>query len=390
MSEILIGLEFIRPNPWQPREGQDAGEIEKLAASIKSDGLMQPPTARRMADGTYQLAFGHRRYEAFLTLARSSTSSNWSSMPLVVRNLTDEEMFRYAVAENLRRQDLTPIEEARSMVRYRDDFGKTSAEIGELFGISDATVRGKIRLLKLPPVVQDLIRRRQITEGAARALINMYELPEAELQAAEDVEDGGIKPSEILEIAASGVAPQQVANAVEQLVQRIRPSAQQLDLLNGPVEDTVSTETLAPEDQVDEEEEIVDEIHEEVLAESMPDDETDTDPEPVMVHADPAPARAAMPEQSEAAQPRTAPKPAPAAPPEPVKPPTWAESTIVLTITLWPDDGSNEGRLMAIGGRVNQGTPVIRYTRMGEFDLGAGMAGLLADINQSYQEANHD
>ncbi len=214
----------------------------------------------------------------------------------MVRDLTDEEMFRYAVSENLKRQDLTPIEEARAMVRYRDEFGKTSAEIGELFGISDATVRGKIRLLKLPAVVQDLIRRRQITEGAARALINMYDLPEAELQAAEDSSEEGIKPSEILEIAASGVAPQHVASAVDQLVQRIRPSAQQLDLLDGPADTlSVAVETDAPDEPLPDEEG-GDEIHEELLAESMPDDEIDSEPEPVAIYSGSNPTPTAAPE----------------------------------------------------------------------------------------------
>ncbi|HWR66097.1 MAG TPA: ParB/RepB/Spo0J family partition protein [Bellilinea sp.] len=392
MNEVdHIELDFIQPNPWQPREDQDPEAIEKLAQSIQTDGLMQIPTARVMPDSTVQLAFGHRRFAAFQHLLKYDLYSGkkWSSMPLIIRDLSDEEMFRYAVSENVKRQDLTPIEEAKAMIRYRDEFGKTSAEIGELFGLSDATVRGKIRLLKLPAVVQDLIRRRQISEGAARALIGMYDLPEYELQAAEDV-DGEVKPSDILEIAVSGAAPQQISLQVERLIDRIRPRVKQITL---PEIQNVSTETVEPPDEYftpPQYQEEVEEIPAEVLDEAMPDEE----PTPAAAPP-PAPAKPLTEAyQKQAAQvQRSTPAPAstpqaPAKPAEPEKHLTWAESTVTLTFTLWPEDGNESGRMVMIGGRVNQDPPVMQTMRMNQLALTNQLAELLANLNKSYQEKN--
>ena len=99
-------------------------------------------------------------------------------MPVETRPLTDLEMFEMGVSENLARKDLTPVEEARAMARYRDDFGKTSAEIGRLFGLSDSTVRNKIRLLNLPEEVKEALEDGRLTEGGARNLLPFYALPE--------------------------------------------------------------------------------------------------------------------------------------------------------------------------------------------------------------------
>ena len=392
-TETFVILDLIKPNPWQPREDQDTAPIEILAQSIKADGLMQTPTARPMPDGTYQLAFGHRRYSAFLWLWHYETENKeqWNAMPLFIRELTDLEMFRMAVSENLKRQDLTPIEEAKAMIRYRDDFGKTSVEIGELFGLSDATVRGKIRLLKLPAVVQDLLRRCQLTEGAARAMISMYELTESELLAAEEVDDQ-IKPSDILEIATSGAAPQQIASQVERLIERIRPTVEQIAL---PEVAAVSVATAASESMDPPEtyftppqyQDVPEEIPAEVLDEAMPDDEP---PQPAAEPAATTPAKRlteAYLKQNAPQKPASAPAPAPA-PIEPAKPLTWAESTVTLTITLWPEDGNESGRMVMIGGRVNQDPPSMQMLRMEQLSLTSQLAELLANLNKSYQEKN--
>ena len=402
-SEILIKLELIKPNPWQPREDQDPETIEKLAQSIKTDGLMQIPTARPMADGTYQLAFGHRRFAAFKLLDDNSGYRNdWITMPLIIRTLSDEDMFRYAVSENIKRQDLTPIEEAKSMIRYRDEFGKSSVEIGELYGLSDSAVRNKIRLLKLPALVQDLLRRRQITEGAARGLVNMYELTNDELLAAEEVDDA-IKPSEIIEISASGAPPQQIARLVEQLVERVHPRVEQTALPYLPSVSTETVETPEPE-EIPEEfqpgEAEVEEIPAEMLDEAMPDEHLHT---PVVVSKD-APTLAAMTKDEHEAlhsqsKPLTeaylkqnapqksapAPTPAPApAPVEPAKPLTWAESTISMTLTFWPDDGDAQGRMVVIGTRVNQNAPKMQMLRQESLQLPVQLATLLADLNRDF------
>ncbi len=199
MAENLVTLALIDPNPWQPRTNEDVDHIANLAVSIADDGLMQVPRARRV--GTrYQLAFGHSRlaayrllmdlqtnleqgdhvlFEADTPMARAlaaarvalENGNDFGGMPVNVMEIDDEAMFRFAVSENVQRRDLSPIETAKAMLRYRDEFGKTSADIGALFGVNDATVRGKLRLLDLPEQVQNQLNQGELSEGTARTLL---------------------------------------------------------------------------------------------------------------------------------------------------------------------------------------------------------------------------
>jgi ParB/RepB/Spo0J family partition protein len=169
-------LDKIDPNPWQPRQSEDKVHIEQLAMSIKSDGLMQIPSGREAGERV-QLAFGHSRLAAFrylrdgLKALVSDAVTEWDEMPVNIVDLNDEQMFQQAIAENVKRKDLNPVETARAMQRYADDFHKNSAEIGELFGVSDATVRGTVRLLDLPKKAQVALAENRITVGTGRLLL---------------------------------------------------------------------------------------------------------------------------------------------------------------------------------------------------------------------------
>ena len=176
-----IPLAAIDPNPYQTRQNEDQEHIKNLALSIAAKGLLQIPTGRR-TDGSIQLAFGHSRLAAFKWLeevkANSNLNGDWSTIPINIQELTDPEMFELAVVENLERRNLSPIDEAKAMSIYRDQFGKTSAEIGELFHLSDSAVRNKIRLLGLPADAQEALRIGAMTEGSARSLLPLLDLPE--------------------------------------------------------------------------------------------------------------------------------------------------------------------------------------------------------------------
>lgn len=181
MTETIL-LECIKDNPYQPRLTDDLGHIERLARSIAADGLLQVPTARHTLGGA-ELAFGHSRRKAFEWLrlnfeaeALPPRYNAYSEMPLNIEDLSDEEMYRYAVTENVQRKDLDPVEQARAMARYRDEFGKTSKEIGDLFGMGDATVRGKVRLLDLPDSLQAKLSSAEISESTARLMLSMQKL----------------------------------------------------------------------------------------------------------------------------------------------------------------------------------------------------------------------
>lgn len=179
MSE-LFAVENIDQNPWQPRTTEDPEHIEKIGRSIAADDLMQPPVVRKVEGGRAQLAFGHTRHKAFLWLRENYAAQEltdryegYTVIPVEVRELTDEAMFRQAVSENISRKDLNAVEEAAAMKRAMDDFHYTSVQVGALFGKSDATVRGTIRLLELPEEAQGYLGRGEISQGAARALLSM-------------------------------------------------------------------------------------------------------------------------------------------------------------------------------------------------------------------------
>lgn len=160
---IQCDLSLIDPNPYQVRGEENPQAVEQLAASIERVGLLQPPTGRRVGSRV-QLAFGHSRLAAFRRLGRKE-------MPLRLEELTDLSMFEAAVAENIERADLTPIELARAMKRYIEDFQKTSEEAGVFFHVSAETVRGTVRLLALPEEVQEQVASGRLSIGDARKVL---------------------------------------------------------------------------------------------------------------------------------------------------------------------------------------------------------------------------
>lgn len=210
MTEQLISLRLISDNRYQPRTVDDPEHIEKLARSIAADDLLQKPTARNHGkNGLCELAFGHSRFKAFEWLrdnwqaqGLADRYTGYTVMPVNVEELTDEAMYRFAISENVQRKDLNPIELAAAMKRYRDEFKKTSDEIGELFGVNGATVRGLIRLLDLPEDVRTRVERGEITQGAARKLLTVSKNIQAE-QLTEIVEDivSGEDPDDVIEFS---------------------------------------------------------------------------------------------------------------------------------------------------------------------------------------------
>ena len=198
MSEpTLVKLSEIKPNPYQPRTAEDTAAIAEIAVNIFRNGLMQIPSARRV-NGHYELVFGHTRKAAYDLLATQGVPSadiapdkRYSQMPLYIHDLDDRQMFEMAVAENIKRRDLNPIEQATAMQRYMNEFDANSKQAAELFGMSDATVRGVVRLLDLPKQVQDKVASGEISQSAARGLLTLQRIsPKSVEKAAKDIADG--------------------------------------------------------------------------------------------------------------------------------------------------------------------------------------------------------
>ena len=203
-------LDRIEPNPFQVRLAEDPEHVTKVALSIAHSGLLQNPVGRQVGEHV-QLAFGHTRLAAYRRLrdediAAGGTGGEWLSLPVDVRELTDLELFELAIRENIDRKDLTPIEEARAMSTYREVFGRTSAQIGELFGLSDSAVRNRMRLLELPRPVQESVDSGGITENTARKLLTVQKVaPKQVEELAEKLVKGGYHDPEIIDLELDGV-----------------------------------------------------------------------------------------------------------------------------------------------------------------------------------------
>lgn len=177
----LISINLIDDNPYQSRSTYDEAAILELATDIAAHGLLQPVLARSTPDGRYQLAFGHRRLRAY-HLLHDRGNYGYNLIPAEVREISDEQLALYAWSENAQRQDLTPLEEARAIQQMLEQFGWTQSATAERIGLDRSTVANKLRLLRLPDDVQQLVQTRQISERQAQAAAPILTLPD-EIQA---------------------------------------------------------------------------------------------------------------------------------------------------------------------------------------------------------------
>ena len=161
-----IGLERIETNPYQPRNEFDKEALEELVESIKTFGLIQPVTLRKLDGVKYQLISGERRY-------RASKMAGLESIPAYVRTANDQEMLEMALVENIQRADLNAIEVAISYQRLIDECNLTHESLSDRIGKNRSTVTNYIRLLKLPPALQQALKKDKISMGHARALLSI-------------------------------------------------------------------------------------------------------------------------------------------------------------------------------------------------------------------------
>lgn len=159
-----LPIASIKPLPGNPRKHFDEGALEELAASIASRGVIQPIIVRPNGQGRYQLVAGERRW-------RAAQKARLHQIPALVRELSDREVIALALIENLQREDLNPVEEARAYQRLADDEGMTQAEIARMVEKSRSHVANIQRLLGLPEAVLDLVEGGKLSMGHARALV---------------------------------------------------------------------------------------------------------------------------------------------------------------------------------------------------------------------------
>jgi ParB family chromosome partitioning protein len=158
-----VHIRQIDSNPAQPRQEFDPSEMQSLAESISTHGLLQPVVVRRVHE-RYQLIAGERRL-------RAAIQAGWVDVPVNVIEADDRQMAELAIVENLQRKDLNALEKATSFQRYLDQYGCTQEELAGRLKLDRSTIANLIRLLELPEPVQEAIRRGKITQGHARALL---------------------------------------------------------------------------------------------------------------------------------------------------------------------------------------------------------------------------
>jgi len=163
-STLGVPTAQLEPNPHQPRLGVDPRRLEELAASIRESGIVQPILVRPMAGGRYQIVAGERRW-------RAAQVVGLPTVPVVVREIPDDQLLELALVENIQRQELSPLEEAQAYKRLAETLGLTQEEVAKKVGRDRATVANSIRLLRLPAPVQSLLTAGQLDAGHARALL---------------------------------------------------------------------------------------------------------------------------------------------------------------------------------------------------------------------------
>ena len=193
-----IDVNNISANPKQPRTVFDEDQLTELALSIKEVGLLQPPVVRSIGNGKYQLIMGERRF-------RAAKLAGLKSIPVIIRQTSDDQLLREALVENIHRSQLNPLEEAAAYQQLLNDFGYTHDELATKLSKSRPVITNTMRLLNLPPTVQRRVAAGVISAGHARALLSLTDEKEIENLANRIVAEG-LTVRAVEEIVASGGA----------------------------------------------------------------------------------------------------------------------------------------------------------------------------------------
>ena len=159
-----VPIEFVSPNPKNPRRSFAEAELSDLAQSIREHGIVQPVLVRRKPDGRYEIIAGERRW-------RAAQRAGLNDIPVLVRDVDDRTALELAIIENVQRADLNAVEEAQGYQQLIDEHNYTQADLGNVIGKSRSHVANTLRLLKLPEVIRDLLVDGTLSAGHARTLV---------------------------------------------------------------------------------------------------------------------------------------------------------------------------------------------------------------------------
>ncbi len=163
---VMLPIDQIRTSRFQPRESISDASLAELTTSVQQAGIIEPIIVRPMAHGIYELVAGERRF-------RAAQATGLKEVPAIIRTLSDREAFGLSLVENLQRENLNPLEEAKGYARLLHEFGRTQEEIARVVGKDRTTVANALRILTLPEEIQQGIKEGVITMGHAKALLSV-------------------------------------------------------------------------------------------------------------------------------------------------------------------------------------------------------------------------
>ncbi|MBR0447397.1 MAG: ParB/RepB/Spo0J family partition protein [Clostridia bacterium] len=193
VTTVTLPLDEIIPNRDQPRKQFDDAALADLSDSIAQHGVLQPLLVRPMPDGSYQLVAGERRW-------RASRMAGLTEVPVVIRDMNEQEAAELALIENLQREDLNPMEEAIGYRTLMDNYGMTQEQAAQVVNKSRPAVANALRLLQLPEEVTDLVSAGTLSAGHARTVL-AFEGEEAQIAAAKQAVQKGLSVRELEKMA---------------------------------------------------------------------------------------------------------------------------------------------------------------------------------------------
>jgi len=196
-----IPIDSIDPNPYQTRRRINEAALGELAESIRASGVVQPVVLRPVANGRYQLVAGERRWHA-------SRRAGKTTIPAVVRQISNEQGMEITIIENLQREDLNPVEQARAFERLSREFGLTQEQIASRTGKDRASIANFIRLLKLPDDVQNALEAGTLSFGHGKVLLALAGFPEHLERAAREIIEKQLSVRQTEELVARLLNPQ--------------------------------------------------------------------------------------------------------------------------------------------------------------------------------------
>jgi len=161
-----VPIEFIQPNPDQPRKIFDKNSLEDLSQSIKTQGIIQPIIVRKKGENNYEIVAGERRW-------RASQLAKLHEVPIIIKDIDDKTALEFAIIENVQRSDLNAIEESNGYKNLIERYNYTQDQLADVVGKSRSHIANTIRLSSLPNEIQDMVKNNLLSAGHARCLINV-------------------------------------------------------------------------------------------------------------------------------------------------------------------------------------------------------------------------